>query len=47
MCAHTWKKINDVYVCVKCGLTKTFDGHIIFDRKIVNYNSKKRRGKKE
>ena len=47
MCPHaTWKKINDVYVCVRCGLTKTYDGRILFDRKLVNYKSKRRKGGK-
>lgn len=40
-CPHVWKKVNDIHVCVRCGLTKTFDGKILFDRKIVNYKSKK------
>lgn len=44
MCPHTtWQKFNDVYVCVRCGLTKTYDGRIIFDRKLTNYKPKKRK----
>ena len=31
MCSHKWREINDVRVCIKCGLTITFDGKIIFD----------------
>ena len=46
MCSHSWQKINDVFVCTKCGITRTFDGKIIFDRKIVNYKPKKRKNKK-
>ena len=41
MCSHNWQKVNDVQVCMRCGLTRTFDGKIIFDRKIANYKSKK------
>lgn len=43
MCSHSWQRVNDVRVCLKCGLTTTFDGKIFFDRKIVNYKSKKRK----
>lgn len=47
MCNHVWRSINDIKVCKNCGLTVTFDGKIIFDRKIVNYKSKKRKGGKK
>jgi hypothetical protein len=43
MCSHIWKKVNDVSVCVRCGLTKTFDGRILFDRKLSNYKPKKKK----
>ena len=43
MCSHIWLKINDFTVCSKCGLTRTFDGKIIFDRNIAGYKLKKRR----
>lgn len=43
MCPHVWQKVNDVCVCVRCGLTKTHDGKILFDKKIVNYKSKKKK----
>ncbi len=46
MCRHSYVKINDVYVCRKCGLTITFDGKIIFDKRFPNYNAKKRRKSK-
>lgn len=44
MCSHTWKKVNSVWVCVKCGLTKTFDGKMVFDRELPNriYNKEKK-----
>lgn len=43
MCNHNWNKINDVSVCLRCGLTRVAN-RIIFDRKISNINRK--RGKK-
>lgn len=47
MCPHTaWKKVNDVYVCMRCGLTKTYDGRVLFDRKLPNYKLKKRKAKR-
>ena len=48
MCPHTaWKKVNDVYVCMRCGLTKTYDGRVLFDRKLPNCKLKKRKVKKK
>jgi hypothetical protein len=41
MCSHNWKKVNDVSVCIRCGMTRTHDGKIMFDKKIVNYKPKK------
>ena len=43
MCPHNWRKINDVFVCLRCGLTRTVDGKILFDRKIVNFRPKRRK----
>lgn len=40
MCGHQWQKVNDVWVCMRCGLTRTYDGKIMFDRKIVNVRRK-------
>lgn len=48
MCPHQWRRINDVFVCMRCGITR-IEGtkKIIFDRKITNYKPKgKKRGKK-
>lgn len=45
MCHHQWQKTNDICVCTKCGLTKTYDGKILFDRRLPNVKRKKR-GKK-
>ena len=42
MCAHDWRFINDVKVCLKCGLTIA-NGKVIFDRKLPNYKKPKKR----
>ena len=43
-CTHSnTKKVNDLKICLSCGLTLTPDGKVVFDRKIVNYKPKKRR----
>lgn len=35
MCNHIWKMMNDVRVCLRCGITiSIFDGRVIFDRKL-------------
>lgn len=44
-CSHQFIRINDVSVCKLCGLTLSFDGTVMFDRKLPNYNKKKRRKK--
>ncbi len=43
MCNHDFVKINDVTVCRKCGLTRTYDGKIFFDKKLPNRKQKKRK----
>lgn len=35
MCKHEWRKANDAKVCVKCGLTATYDGCLFYDKKIL------------
>ena len=41
MCKHgNTIKVNDIKVCLSCGMTLTYDNKIIFDRKIVNYKRK-------
>lgn len=46
MCSHTnTHKVNDVKVCLNCGMTVLPNGKIIFDRKITNYNPKKQKKK--
>ena len=40
-CGHQWKKVNDVFVCVRCGITRLPNGKIYFDRKLPNVKVKK------
>lgn len=46
MCSHNFVRVNDVIACTRCGLTRTNDGRVIFDRKLVNYKPKKRKVRK-
>lgn len=44
MCNHSnTKKINDIRVCLNCGLTILPNGKVMFDRKISNPKQKKRK----
>ena len=45
-CPHIWKKVNEVKVCVRCGLTRTYDGRILFDKALVAELSRKEKRKK-
>ena len=45
MCSHAWKKVNDIWVCMKCGITR-IDNTIIFDNELPNYKPKKKKVKK-
>lgn len=45
MCNHEWVAINDVKVCKRCGLTRTHDGKILFDRRFANVGKMKKRRK--
>ena len=45
MCGHQFMKINDVSVCKICRLTLSFDGKVIFDRKLSNVGKGKKRRK--
>lgn len=47
MCPHIWKKVNEVFVCTRCGLTRTPDGKILFDRKITNIKLNKQKKNKQ
>lgn len=47
MCVHKFKQINDVRVCVQCGLTLPKGGRPFFDKEVVRlYSQKKKRGKR-
>ena len=48
MCKHIWKDVNDVRVCLRCGLTvRGLDGKVLgFDRKLPDYLREKGKGKK-
>lgn len=43
MCNHIWKVVNDVRVCLRCGLTVRRSNNAIvgFDRKLPNYLQEK------
>ncbi len=44
MCGHRWKKINSVFVCMKCGVEYIAGENIIlFDRELPNYKRKRRK----
>ena len=46
-CSHSnTVKLNDVKVCLRCGLTLMPDGKVIFDKKICNYKPKRRKKRK-
>ena len=46
-CKHTnTKKVGDVKVCLRCGITVMPDGRFFFDKDIVKYISKKKKGGK-
>lgn len=47
MCAHNWKKYNDVWACIKCGLTRLPNGRIVFDKELINYKPERRKGESE
>lgn len=42
MCGHLWKELNDVRVCLRCGMTVSrLDGAVVFDRKLANIKNRK------
>lgn len=49
MCSHKWLKVNDLDVCTKCGVTRLFNGKILFDKALTRYikKSEGRHGKKK
>ena len=46
MCDHCWHKVNDVWVCAKCGFTRLPTGTIFFDKQYPNVIKRKRATKK-
>jgi len=48
MCRHIWKDVNDLRVCLRCGLTvRRLDGAVVcFDRKLPGILCKKGKAKK-
>ena len=50
MCNHQWRKVNDCYVCINCGLTRVPEGRIFYDKYLNDYdleNGGKKSGKKK
>ena len=46
MCNHVWKTVNDVRVCLRCGITVVRNnGKVIFDRKLTDTVQKGRKDK--
>ena len=45
MCSHNFKQVNDIKVCVRCGLTIPQGGRPFFDKKIVAYYQRQKGGK--
>lgn len=46
MCRHLWKVVNDVRVCLRCGMTVSrYDSKVIFDRKLKDAVQKGRTDK--
>nr|DAY61042.1 MAG TPA: hypothetical protein [Caudoviricetes sp.] len=43
MCHHQWVKIHDVCVCKNCGLTRTYDGKVLFDRGVMGSITKRQK----
>lgn len=37
MCDHNLKKISDVKICIKCGLTFPIGGKPFFDKELLRY----------
>lgn len=45
MCGHSWRRVCDMWVCMRCGMTRLNDGRILLDRKLINMKPKKRKVK--
>lgn len=47
MCNHSnTKRVGELKVCLKCGMTVLPNGQIFFDRELPNYKSKKTKKRK-
>ena len=48
MCGHVFKTINDVRVCLRCGMTiNLIDGSVTFDRELQSQVvDRKKKGRK-
>lgn len=42
MCSHNYKWINDVQVCILCGLTFPPEGRPFFDKAFIQYYQRKK-----
>lgn len=47
LCSHEWLKVNDVWVCLRCGITRLPEGDVMFDRRLPNYKPKKKKARKK
>ena len=42
MCGHIWKEVNDIRICLRCGMAVSrIDGAVVFDRKLANIKNRK------
>ncbi len=46
-CKHTPITVGTCRVCPKCGVTLLDNNKVFFDRKLPNYKSKKKKGKRK
>lgn len=44
MCTHNIKKINDIKICILCGLTFPTKGRPFFDKPLLKYIRKEEKG---
>lgn len=47
MCGHVFRTINDVRVCLRCGMTiNLIDGSVTYDRELQSQAYRKKKGRK-
>lgn len=47
MCGHLFKTINNVRVCLRCGMTiNLIDGSVTYDRELQSQVDRKKKGRK-